>query len=133
MAEPGGLNQEHKGARQEQGGRREAGGGAGEEVRFRNLRNQELGTGAVGGEEVRFRNVKMRQKRARPSAGRPKSEVSLSLSYLPNTHPDNFVNPVNSANPTNPVHSVKMSDQECSLAIPSDLQTYNTAIISSPS
>jgi len=47
----------------------------GEEVRFRNLRNQEPGTGAVGGEEVRFRNVKMRQKRARPSAGRPKSEV----------------------------------------------------------
>ena len=74
MAEPGGLNQDHKGARQEQGGRRE-GGGAGEEVRFRNLRNQEPGTGAVGGEEVRFRNVKMRQKRARPSAGRPKSEV----------------------------------------------------------
>ena len=77
MAEPGGLNQEHKGARQEQGGRRE-GGGAGEEVRFRNLRNQEPGTGAVGGEEVRFRNVKMRQKRARPSAGRPKSEVVVS-------------------------------------------------------
>ena len=74
MAEPGGLNQEHKGVRQEHGGRRE-GGGAGEEVRFRNLRNQEPGTGAVGGEEVRFRNVKMRQKRARPSAGRPKSEV----------------------------------------------------------
>ena len=75
MAEPGGVvNQEQKGARQEQGGRRE-GGGAGEEVRFRNLRNQEPGTGAVGGEEVRFRNVKMRQKRARPSAGRPKSEV----------------------------------------------------------
>ena len=74
MAEQGqGLNQDQKGARQEhQGGRRE------EEVRFRNLRNQE-GTGAaaglVGGEEVRLRNVKMRQKRARPSAGRPKSEV----------------------------------------------------------
>ena len=63
MAEPGGLNQEHKGARQEQGGRREAGGGA-------------------GGEEVRFRNVKMRQKRPRPSAGRPKSEVS-GLSLVP--------------------------------------------------
>ena len=77
MAEPGGLNQEHKGVRQEHGGRRE-GGGAGEEVRFRNLRNQEPGTTAVGGEEVRFRNVKMRQKRARPSAGRPKSEVVIS-------------------------------------------------------
>ena len=117
MASPGGLSQEQKGARQEQGGHRREGGG--EEVRFRNLRNQEQpGTAAVGGEEVRFRNVKMRQKRARPSAGRPKSEVSLSLSYLPNTNPDNFVNPVNSANPTNPVHSMKMSDQECcSLAI----------------
>ena len=81
MAEPGGLNQEHKGARQEQGGRREAG----EEVRFRNLRNQEPGTGAVGGEEVRFRNVKMRQKRARPSAGRPKSEVVVSKMPLAKT------------------------------------------------
>ena len=74
MAEQGGLNQDQKGARQEhQGGRRE--GGAGEEVRFRNLRNQEGTAAVVGGEEVRLRNVKMRQKRARPSAGRPKSEV----------------------------------------------------------
>ena len=48
-------------------------------MRFRNVRNQEAGTAApaVGGEEVRFRNVKMRQKRARPSAGRPKSEVVI--------------------------------------------------------
>ena len=48
-------------------------------MRFRNVRNQEAGTvaPAVGGEEVRFRNVKMRQKRARPSAGRPKSEVVI--------------------------------------------------------
>ena len=86
MAEQGGLNQDQKGARQleHQGGRREGGGG--EEVRFRNLRNQE-GTGAaagvVGGEEVRLRNVKMRQKRARPSAGRPKSEViSIIISSI---------------------------------------------------
>ena len=48
-------------------------------MRFRNVRNQEAGTAApaVGGEEVRFRNVKMRQKRTRPSAGRPKSEVVI--------------------------------------------------------
>ena len=72
MADPGGLQDQDA----KVGGvlRREA---AGEEVRFRNVRNHE---GAAGGEEVRFRNVKMRQKRPRPSAGRPKSEVSgLSL------------------------------------------------------
>ena len=68
-----------KGGRQEQGGRREI-----EEVRFRNVRSGEGGPAIVGtgSEEVRFRNVKMRQKRPRPSAGRPKSEVSFSQEYL---------------------------------------------------
>ena len=70
---------QNKGGRQEQGGRREI-----EEVRFRNVRNGEGGPAIVGtgGEEVRFRNVKMRQKRPRPSAGRPKSEVGFSQEYL---------------------------------------------------
>ena len=69
----------NKGGRQEQGGRREI-----EEVRFRNVRSVEGGPAIVGtsGEEVRFRNVKMRQKRPRPSAGRPKSEVGFSQEYL---------------------------------------------------
>ena len=55
-----------------------------EEVRFRNVRSGEGGPAIVGtgSEEVRFRNVKMRQKRPRPSAGRPKSEVSFSQEYL---------------------------------------------------
>ena len=77
MADPGGLQDQDA----KVGGvlRRET---AGEEVRFRNVRNHEGAAAGVvgGGEEVRFRNVKMRQKRPRPSAGRPKSEVSgLSL------------------------------------------------------
>ena len=79
MADPGGLQDQDS----KVGGvlRRER--EAGEEVRFRNVRNQEGAAGVVGGgEEVRFRNVKMRQKRPRPSAGRPKSEVS-GLSLVP--------------------------------------------------
>ena len=78
MADPGGLQDQDA----KVGGvlRRET---AGEEVRFRNVRNHEGAAGVVGGgEEVRFRNVKMRQKRPRPSAGRPKSEVS-GLSLVP--------------------------------------------------
>ena len=73
------VHMQNKGGRQEQGGRREI-----EEVRFRNVRNGEGGPAIVGtgGEEVRFRNVKMRQKRPRPSAGRPKSEVGFSQEYL---------------------------------------------------
>ena len=72
-------NMHTKGGRQEQGGRREI-----EEVRFRNVRSGEGGPAIVGtgSEEVRFRNVKMRQKRPRPSAGRPKSEVGFSQEYL---------------------------------------------------
>ena len=72
-------NMQNKGGRQEHGGRREI-----EEVRFRNVRSGEGGPAIVGtgSEEVRFRNVKMRQKRPRPSAGRPKSEVSFSQEYL---------------------------------------------------
>ena len=73
------VHMQNKGGRQEQGGRREI-----EEVRFRNVRNGEGGPAIVGtgGEEVRFRNVKMRQKRPRPSAGRPKSEVGFSQEYF---------------------------------------------------
>ena len=73
------VHMQNKGKRQEPGGRREV-----EEVRFRNVRNVEGGPAIVGtgGEEVRFRNVKMRQKRPRPSAGRPKSEVGFSQEYL---------------------------------------------------
>ena len=73
------VHMQNKGGRQEQGGRREI-----EEVRFRNVRSGEGGPAIVGtgSEEVRFRNVKMRQKRPRPSAGRPKSEVSFSQEYL---------------------------------------------------
>ena len=73
------VHMQNKGGRQEHGGRREI-----EEVRFRNVRNGEGGPAIVGtgGEEVRFRNVKMRQKRPRPSAGRPKSEVGFSPEYF---------------------------------------------------